>query len=774
MGGSASRPNIGAYGSSNPSANHLAFLHVVAAPGRISTPILTANCVDQLERTQDAGCSAKVRNRSMAGYVTPVGVAIAIVSSTRRRRCAPVWSQRRGMVALAASESAFKDAGGPARLGESGVPLPPILDEEEEEGEGVPLPPILDEEDEGEFEFEGYAPDRADEVSARDKALGDKYSKYVVTEDDGVDDRVITMGGPAPKGKTADKDGEIENIEELDPVPDVDPEEVIFGKHEPFAELGMNNRQLLSVLPRLGFKGSTRVQAAAIPQILGKDRRAVIITAETGSGKTLAYLLPAFEMVLRRKPRPKDCPHPAVLIVAPGRELGYQIYSVARQLSRALAEQGKSVSVHSARTGWPTTAPDILITTPCAAAKGLRPCMSEDEVARREALLRIRDVELMVFDEADLLIGGGNLAPDVRTILTAFSTSLPDRGREVLPEAQKYYKGGVPVEMLDEDTLEWLPGKALSNADGTFDVIIGGGRQRFVSRTRLRGPGLALLIERGPRIVMAGATLESYHKSKYVGGKQDNELYNSGIGSPNWILKRWFPNAVRITSKWIHHRHPGIMQQDWVYIKGESRRDESQNMPLRMEKMVKLLSEQDPSIRTLVFASSADKCLAAQAALKAVEVECCGMHSGVPFSERLQSLKKFATGQVSVLICTDIAARGIDLPLCRHVVQLEFAKTVVDYLHRVGRAARAGRQSKATNFFSAIDQPIVNAILKAPSMGLDGDLLTRTQNRNRLRRTRKKQRRQEYYYTETRKTARISRIRTQKQKETRAAPMAPF
>jgi len=265
-------------------------------------------------------------------------------------------------------------------------------------------------------------------------------------------------------------------------------------------------------------------------------------------------------------------------------------------------------------------------------------------------------------------------------------------------------------------------------------------------------------------------TLASYHKNSLKeDGKQWNALYNSGIGSPNWVLKRWFPNALRITSKWVHHRHPGIVKQDWVFIEGEHRVGEVQNMPLRIQKMVQLLSEQDPSIRTLVFADTPSKCLAAEMALKAAKVECCGIHAARSFGERLEALKKFATGQVSVLVCTDLAARGIDLPMCRHVVQLEFAKNVIDHLHRVGRAARAGRESKTTNYHGAIDKPVVDAILKTPAMGLDGVILTRNGNRGRLARTRKKQRRQEHDYSETRKVARIARFRTQKAQGTDVA-----
>merc|ERR1712060_105507 len=116
----------------------------------------------------------------------------------------------------------------------------------------------------------------------------------------------------------------------------------------------------------------------------------------------------------------------------------------------------------------------------------------------------------------------------------------------------------------------------------------------------------------------------------------------------------------------------------------------------------------------------------------------------------------------SILLCTDRDARGIDLPVCRHVIQLEFAKNAVDHLHRVGRAARAGRLSKATNLYGVGDVAVHDAVMKAPAMGLDGELLTRRGNRGRLRRTRKKQRKQEYAYGEVRKLARIARVHTQR------------
>ena len=63
-----------------------------------------------------------------------------------------------------------------------------------------------------------------------------------------------------------------------------------------------------------------------------------------------------------------------------------------------------------------------------------------------------------------------------------------------------------------------------------------------------------------------------------------------------------------------------------------------------------------------------------------------------------------------MLCCTDLAARGLDLPAVDHVVQLDMATDVVSHLHRVGRAARAGTAARATSFVAAENRDLVAAI----------------------------------------------------------------
>jgi superfamily II DNA/RNA helicase len=63
-----------------------------------------------------------------------------------------------------------------------------------------------------------------------------------------------------------------------------------------------------------------------------------------------------------------------------------------------------------------------------------------------------------------------------------------------------------------------------------------------------------------------------------------------------------------------------------------------------------------------------------------------------------------------LLVSTDAAARGIDLPLVTHVIQADFASNAVEFLHRVGRTARAGRAGKVTSLYGRADTVLAEAL----------------------------------------------------------------
>lgn len=73
------------------------------------------------------------------------------------------------------------------------------------------------------------------------------------------------------------------------------------------------------------------------------------------------------------------------------------------------------------------------------------------------------------------------------------------------------------------------------------------------------------------------------------------------------------------------------------------------------------------------------------------------IHKKLPLSQRTETLNKFKSGELKVLICTDLASRGLDIQDVSHVIQLDFAPNAAHVLHRTGRTARAGASGRGNN-----------------------------------------------------------------------------
>lgn len=80
------------------------------------------------------------------------------------------------------------------------------------------------------------------------------------------------------------------------------------------------------------------------------------------------------------------------------------------------------------------------------------------------------------------------------------------------------------------------------------------------------------------------------------------------------------------------------------------------------------------------------------------------LHSNKSQPARIKALQDFRSGKVRVLVATDIASRGIDVPEVSHVVNFDVPNTYEDYVHRIGRTARAGAQGCAVSLISEKDR----------------------------------------------------------------------
>ena len=99
--------------------------------------------------------------------------------------------------------------------------------------------------------------------------------------------------------------------------------------------------------------------------------------------------------------------------------------------------------------------------------------------------------------------------------------------------------------------------------------------------------------------------------------------------------------------------------------------------------------------RVIIFASSKLKVKEITKALLHMKINCGEMHSDLDQSQRDDMMYRFKSGQVDVLIATDIVARGIDIDDIATVINFDVPRDSEDYVHRIGRTARAQRDGKA-------------------------------------------------------------------------------
>jgi ATP-dependent RNA helicase RhlE len=138
---------------------------------------------------------------------------------------------------------------------------------------------------------------------------------------------------------------------------------------------------------------------------------------------------------------------------------------------------------------------------------------------------------------------------------------------------------------------------------------------------------------------------------------------------------------------------------------------------LKSELLVHLL--RDPSFDTvLVFARMKHGADRIAKKLESSGIRTATLHSNRSQNQRLRALKDFKSGDVRVLVATDIAARGIDVDGISHVVNYDFPMHPEDYVHRIGRTGRAHAVGDAISFVTSEDQAALRSLERFIGRGI--------------------------------------------------------
>jgi ATP-dependent RNA helicase RhlE len=115
---------------------------------------------------------------------------------------------------------------------------------------------------------------------------------------------------------------------------------------------------------------------------------------------------------------------------------------------------------------------------------------------------------------------------------------------------------------------------------------------------------------------------------------------------------------------------------------------------------------------TLIFSSTRERTEKVQRTLKREGIKSAVIHSERTQNQRKQALQGFRDGKYRCLVATEVAARGLDIEDVGHVINFDLPHAPEDYVHRIGRTARAGARGKASSFVTHEDARFVARIEK--------------------------------------------------------------
>lgn len=462
----------------------------------------------------------------------------------------------------------------------------------------------------------------------------------------------------------------------------------------PFADIQGLHPLVVDALARLGFDRATGIQSRAVPAVQsGAD---VVVAAETGSGKTLSYLVPVFSNLLHHGARAGSTGRLGALILAPNATLVEQVTRVARSLVDDAGEPLLRVAALTPETSMPFNLPDVVVATPARAAEDVAR-FSEGAWRRGNFAPAVVHVRHVVFDEADMLLSGGYLKP-VRGLF------------DVLYREEKLAALGLTAPPSDADDAESEPERG-------WDGDAGRGASAYDRDWRKDHadiPAKANISTSGPALGgkgRVGVGEGRDFRRQYVFAAAT--VMSAGKKTPGAMIKYGFPDATWVEGRRLH-RSVASVQQTWIRIVDERERPDALGRALRLDARDESLASSE---RTMVFVNSTDACEAVTEELLRQGLRATAFHAEVSTVDRADRLRALAEGEAEVLVCTDSAARGVDVPGVTHVIQAEFAGNAVDYLHRIGRTARCGAEGRVTNLFGETNEELIRAVRDAESRG---------------------------------------------------------
>ncbi|KAG8932876.1 ATP-dependent RNA helicase dbp10 [Tulasnella sp. 418] len=408
-----------------------------------------------------------------------------------------------------------------------------------------------------------------------------------------------------------------------------------------FQSMGLHPSLLRSLLLR-GYRTPTPIQRLTIPSLLASPPRDLVGMARTGSGKTLAYMIP---LIQRLGGRHGTTFGARALILVPARELALQIMKVGKELARGFNNDGGEHAGDADE--------------------------DEDANAPKGKGNAIR---------WGLVVGGESMDEQFEMIASNPDVIIATPGRLL----------HLIVEMnLDLRSAQYV---VFDEADRLFEMGFATALHEILHRLPTTRQTLLFSATLPKNLVeFAKAGLQN---PKLVRLDAESKI-SSDLRMAFFSVKQAEKDACLLT-----------LIRDTIKVPLASRRIEKpQDSEKKKNSKQKTSAIQLAPHQTLIFAATKHHVEYLSTFLEASGYSVSHIYGSLDQAARTLQMDRFRRNQTDILVVTDVAARGIDIPVLENVVNYDFPQGARVFVHRVGRTARAGRQGWAWSFVTNTDLP---------------------------------------------------------------------
>ncbi|THU61253.1 hypothetical protein C4D60_Mb07t21350 [Musa balbisiana] len=407
---------------------------------------------------------------------------------------------------------------------------------------------------------------------------------------------------------------------------------------EPFSRIPLSDLTMKAI-QEMGFENMTQIQARAIPPLLaGKE---VMGAARTGSGKTLAFLIPAVELLHNIHFMPRN--GTGVIIICPTRELAIQTHAVAKDLLKYHSQTLGLVIGGAGRKGEAehlAKGVNLLVATPGRLL---------DHLKNTKGFI-YKNLMFLIIDEADRILEA-NFEEDMKQIFKCLPKFL------IIDEADRILEANFEEDM--KQIFKCLPkfliiDEADRILEANFEEDM---KQIFKCLPKARQT--ALFTATQTKQVEEFACLSFKEKPIYVGVDDGRS---------------------KVTVEGL--------QQGYCVVPSNKR-----------FLVLYAFLKRNLSKKIMVFFSSCNSVKYHSELLRYIQIDCFDIHGKQKQQKRTATFFDFCKAQKGILLCTDVAARGLDIPAVDWIVQYDPPDEPKEYIHRVGRTARGeGSEGNALLF----------------------------------------------------------------------------